>query len=155
MLFGLILTEKINKESLLGLFKQMEFQLVVIYDLNLFKMGNKYKINILKVIFGYLVYVLPIGAVGFAMLFGNTTKGFYTDLKAPFLLDNSIPAEVNISIEIPIIGNIAITNMEQLYKLRRKGCKEAGVPYTCDSGSTCDSGRTELTDLQLVIKNYA
>ena len=114
LLIGLILNGDLTKKTFYKIFKMMNRQLVIIYDLSLFKTNEKYQQNYFRVISGYLVYVLTIGLIGFIFLIANSNTYIREDLKASFLLNNSIPAAINIP-----IGDDTITDMEKLYKLSR------------------------------------
>ena len=77
-------------------------------------------LDFVKLAAGYCLYVVPTGIIGFVFLLASSNTFVCTEMGAPFLLDNSLMPDFN---------------MSELYKMRRN---------TCDSLGYCDNDRTEL-----------
>ena len=110
-------------------------QLVVIYDSSLFYKNNKDSkkgiVRVGKMAAGYLLYVLPVGCIGYLFLFVNSIFGnsfICQDMKAPFLLNNNFTPAVNI---------------EELYLMRRESCKQSNCGTECKRLELLCDGRTE------------
>ena len=123
VLFGLVLNGRINKDIISHALRTTKTQLVVIYDTSLFYHSNKGNtkgiLGYVKIAAGYFLYVLPVGFIGYLFLFLSSMSFVCTDMKAPFLLDNTFKPAVN---------------MTELYLMRRESCNLYG---------RCADGRTE------------
>ena len=49
------------------------------------------------IICGYFAYILPVGIIGFILLFANSEKNICVEMKAPFLLDNNFEPTSNLT----------------------------------------------------------
>ena len=82
--------------------QSMRYQLVVLYDLSLFKEQNKPDQKsswrgVVRIVIGYFSYVLPMVALITLSIRGQGEWTVCTSLNAPFLLDNEVVPVVNIS----------------------------------------------------------
>ena len=127
VLLGLVLNGGINKDIISHVLRTTKTQLVVIYETGLFYKNNKDNTNgiveYVKMAAGYFLYVLPLGCIGYLFLFVSSTTFVCQDMKAPFLLNNTIK---------PVV------NMMELYLIRRESCYE-----DLYRNVHCPNGRTE------------
>ena len=115
VLFALVLNGRVSKNTIGHVLGTTKTQLVVIYDTSLFYKSIKYEtksiVGYVKMAAGYLLYVLPVGCIGYLFIFVSSTSFVCQDMKARFLLDNSVKPNVN---------------MMELYLMRRKSCNKLG-----------------------------
>ena len=79
-------------------------QSVVLHNIALFNSNTDNQKSFCRrrfdLVLGYLFYLMPIATFGFLLLFAAPTESLQTictKMDAPFLLDNSIPAAVNMT----------------------------------------------------------
>ena len=105
MLFGLIVT---NGEFGIATIKHVimtwQQQLVIIHDISLFHTDSRDNRSTVyrcfKLVIGYLAYLLPFVVTGLALIYAGpvgSLQTICTKMNAPFLLNNSIPAKVNMT----------------------------------------------------------
>jgi len=115
VLLGLVLNGRINKGIISHALSTTKTQLVLIYDINLFYKNNEDNtegiVGYVKMAAGYFLYVLPVGCIGYLFLFASSSAFVCQDMKAPFLLNNTIKPAVN---------------MTELYLMRQESCNEDG-----------------------------
>ena len=87
----------------------LRYQLVVLYDLTLFKelkkTGQKFsRRGVVSIVVGYVLYVLPLGGLMALSIFGHAELTLCQPLNVTFLLDNDV---------LPVVS------MSKIYKLRQ------------------------------------
>ena len=103
VLLGMCLFQHTNYNLARGfshVLKSLRYQLVVLYDLKLYRSGNKIKnkcSQIVRIVVGYFLYVLPVCGLVSLFLFGKANFTICQLLNAPFLLDNDVTPVVNMS----------------------------------------------------------
>ena len=105
LLLGMCLFEDTGKSLAAGfchVLQSMRFQLVVLYDLSLFRGTNKTDTKyswrgVVRLIVGFVLYILPICGFLTLLLFGNAKITLCRLPKAKFLLDNNVVPDVSLS----------------------------------------------------------
>ena len=105
LLLGMCLFEDTGKSLAAGfchVLQSMRFQLVVLYDLSLFRGTNKTDTKyswrgVVRLIVGFVLYILPICGFLTLMLVGNAKITLCRLPKATFLLDNNVVPDVSLS----------------------------------------------------------
>ena len=86
-----------------------------------------------KLLLAYIAYLLPFAVTGFALISAGPPESLQTictQMKAPFLLNNSIPTEVN---------------MKKMFKKRRKSDRTSCAMYgAAQMGPNIQRGKTDL-----------
>ena len=103
---GMCLFEDPSKNLTDGFYhvlQSMRYQIVVLYDLSLFRGGNKSEQQpswpgVFRIIVGYILYTLPICGLMIIFLFAKAEFTLCRSLKANFLLDNDVVPAHNMSI---------------------------------------------------------
>ena len=102
LLLGMCLFEDSSKNlaySFCHVLQSMRYQLVVLYDLSLFrghKKANK-KCGVVRIVIGYSLYILPMCSLILLFLFGHTKRTLCWLPTAAFLLDNDVVPAVSLS----------------------------------------------------------
>ena len=105
VLLGVCLFEDSSKnltDAFYHVLQSMRFQLVVLYDLSLFRGGNRKEHTfswrgVVRIIFGYILYILPICGWILLFTFGHAEFTLCQSLQANFLLDNDVVPAHNLS----------------------------------------------------------
>ena len=105
VLLGMCLFEDASKNlanAFCHVMQSMRYQLVVLYDLSLFRGHKKADTKrswpgVLRIVVGYILYVLPVCGLVTLSIFGHTKFTLCRLPKATFLLDNDVLPVVNMS----------------------------------------------------------
>ena len=105
VLLGMCLFEDASKnltDSFYHVLQSMRYQIVVLYDLSLFRGRNKSEQQaswpgVLRILIGYILYILPICGLMILFKFGKAEFTMCRSLEANFLLDNDVVPAHNMS----------------------------------------------------------
>ena len=105
LLLGMCLFEDSTNhvaDAFFHVLRSMRYQVVVLYDLTLFKGGGKTKkqcqsCGVVSIVLGYILYVLPICGLITLSLLGHAKLTVCKPLNATFLLDNDVVPVLNMS----------------------------------------------------------
>ena len=122
MLFGLIVTNgEFGKTTIKHVIMTWQRQLVLLHDVSLFNTDSTDNQSTVyrcfKRLIAYMAYLLPFAVTGFALISVGPPGSLQTICKkmnAPFLLNNSIPTEVN---------------MEEMFNMRLKSDRTSCAMY--------------------------
>ena len=104
LIFGLIVTNgKFGINTIKHVIMVMQQESVILHNISLFNSnsdnGRSLSRRCLDLVIGYFFYLVPIVSFGFYLLFAAPTGSLQTictKMNAPFLLNNSIPADRDI-----------------------------------------------------------
>ena len=103
VLLGMCLFQHTNntlKQAFSHVLKSLRYQLVVLYDVQLYRGENEIKnkcSQIVRIVVGYYLYALPVCGLVSLSLFAQTDLTLCKSLNAPFLLDSDVSPVVNLS----------------------------------------------------------
>ena len=102
LLLGMCLFEGSQKNGFLHILQSMRCQLVVLYDISIFRGISKAETKcswrgVLRIIVGYILYVLPICGLISLFIYGNPNFTLCRVPKSTFLLDNEILPSVDMA----------------------------------------------------------
>ena len=103
MFFGLIVTNgEFGITTIKHVIMTWQQQLVLLHDMSLFKTDSRDNRSTIyrcfQMVIGYMSYLLPFAVMGFTLISAGPPGSLQTickNMNAPFLLNNSIPAKVN------------------------------------------------------------
>ena len=105
MVFGLIVTNgEFGMATIKHVIMTWQQQLVLLHKISLFNTDSRDNRSTIyrccKIIIGYMSYLLPFVVMGFTLISVGppaSLQTICTTMNAPFLLNNSIPAKVNMT----------------------------------------------------------
>ena len=133
IIFGLIITNgKFGINTIKHVVMMMQQESVILHNISLFNSNSDKRKSIFRrcfdLVIGYLFYLVPIGSFGFLLLFAAPRaplETICTKMNATFLLNNSIPAEVD---------------MEEMFQKRLKSDRRS-CTQSCTQSCTHSTNR--------------
>ena len=120
IVFGLTVTNgKFGINTIKHVIMAMQQELVILHNISLFNSNYDKQRSFCRrcfdLVIGYLFYLVPIGSFGFCLLFAAPQGSLQTicsKMNATFLLNNSIPAEVD---------------MEEMFQMRLESYRRSSI----------------------------